>query len=388
MLTDALVAVLDELGEEVSWAVIGDAVRRKVAAVTLEQRPEVEGPSSKMVFSADDDGRRRSFPVARRGAASVIEAAVLLGLTDGDTLLLETVTPQQRVGIAVVGAIDNGDAVLEVALEPGVNSLPDGVRALPEQTSRARSRVAVQVDGPTAALLRQRIDGVAGLTTDESAGSAIATVVDEGGLVVLDDAGAPLRPPVADDDTGRQRVVDVLELLGHARRLRELRSAEGEAALPDPVEIRFASIRDGVRTERPLHGERFDVGDRLAVTIENQSESVRYFWVFDIGISGGVDMITRGAPSGTLLGPRGAPDASREVFRTDGAVVRWPPVVPLRSAAGGDVRPETLLIVLADRRQDLTELASPVAGVRGAPGSVLAAAMQNWLQTHRSGIAS
>ena len=161
----------------------------------------------------------------------------------------------------------------------------------------------------------------------------VATVVDDGGLVVLDGTGAPMRAPEADDERGRQRVVDVLELMAHARRLRDLRPTEGDAELTGTVAIRFASIADGVRTERPLSGERFDVGDRLALSVANEGDEPRYFWVFDIGISGRVEMITSGAPSGTLLGPSGAPDASRELFRAGGSAVRWPPDVPRRHAA-------------------------------------------------------
>ena len=187
----------------------------------------------------------------------------------------------------------------------------------------------MRVDGPTGTLLRERIDLAPWLTTDESAGLVVATVVDDGGLVVLDDEGAPMRAPEADDERGRQRVVDVLELMAHARRLGDVRSTEGDVQLTGTVAIRFASIDDGVRTERSLSGCASTSATAWRCRSANEGDEPRYFWVFDVGISGRVEMITSGRrvgrcsdpacsrqmPVGSCSGPAAAPCAGRSTCR-------------------------------------------------------------------------
>ena len=137
VLTDALVTVLDELGED---GVVGRRRRRRAAPGRCGHQGPAPGRRRAVVEVAVLARRRRPAhhrsPFARRGAAAVIEAAALFGLAAGDRLLLEAVRPRQRVATAVVGTIDDGDAVLDVALDPGVAALPDVVRALPERMTR------------------------------------------------------------------------------------------------------------------------------------------------------------------------------------------------------------------------------------------------------------
>ena len=156
--------------------------------------------------------------------------------------------------------------------------------------------------------MRRLVDEAAGLTTDDAAGPVFATVADEGGLVVLDDAGARARAaPERDDEAGVRRVVELLELLASARNLRELDSGTGAASLDEPVDVQLTTTRDGAVTERSRHGERLVAGERANLTLTNLSGATLYAWVFDIGISGRVTLVTAAAPSGFALAPTRQP---------------------------------------------------------------------------------
>ena len=223
------------------------------------------------------------------------------------------------------------------------------------------------VADPTGPVVRRLVDEAAGLTTDDAAGPVFATVADEGGLVVLDDAGARARAASeGDDEPGVRRVVELLELLASARNLRELDSGTGPASLDEPVAVQLTTTRDGTVTERSRHGERLVAGERANLTLTNLSGATLYAWVFDIGISGRVTLVTAAAPSGLALAPSGNPDDTRRIWDIDGSPVLWPPDVPVGPSSSPDaMRPETLVIILADRRQDLSALATPGGGERG-----------------------
>ena len=136
VLTDALVTVLDGLGDRaVSWTIVGDAVRRRVQALVPDQRPDVEGPSDRLLFSPERDRTRNAFPVARHDGAFVIEAAAVLGIGVGDVFELRAPTGTE-VAEATVRSIDGGNATLDVTPADGVAELPADVRAIARRLTR------------------------------------------------------------------------------------------------------------------------------------------------------------------------------------------------------------------------------------------------------------
>jgi len=363
--TDVLVSVLADPGEqEVSWVVVGDVVRRRVQALVPEQRPAVEGPATRLLFSASTETMPASFPVTRHDGALVIEAAAVFGISVGDTFGLRA-PGGSEFAQATVSALRAGNAALAVTPPVAAGSAADGVRATVRTMTAARRCIAVDVAEPTGDVLRRRIDAVPRLSTD-TAGPVFGRVVDDGGLAVLDDAGARARVVAEpDDEGGQQRIVELLETLALARSLRELESGAGAATLAATVDIVFAAAgRDGTFTDRPRHGQRLAVGDRVALSLRNISDEQLFLWVFDIGISGRTTLVTNGAPSGTALGPRDTPDDTKHVWGAGGSALSWPPDVPITATAADAARPETLVIILADRRQDLSALVTPGGGER------------------------
>ena len=325
-----------------------------------------------LLFSPARDESDASFPVARRDDTLVIEAAAVLGVSIGDRFALRAAGADGEIGQATVTAVADGDARLAATWSAGIADVSVGIRAVPRHMSLARRRIAVDVGGPAGAGLARRIDETSRLTTDTQVGPVFATVVHDGGLVVLDDAGARMRTaPEPHDDAGLQRVVDLLEELARARSLRELASGTGSATLEQGVAMRFVTARDGAFAERPPHGERLAAGDRVNLTVQNLSDGPLYFWVFDVGISGRTTLVTDAGPSGSLLAPRSTPGDTAQIWGADGGVLEWPPDVPTGPSTAEGIRSESFVIITADRRQDLSALGTPPERTRGVASTSL-----------------
>ena len=114
VLTDAFATLLDGLGDRpVSWTVAGDALRRAVQLVAPDQRPDVEGPDSTLLFSVErEPAIVPTVPVERRDGMLVIEAASVLGLAAGDEVALVDAVGGADVGRARVRAVVEGTATL------------------------------------------------------------------------------------------------------------------------------------------------------------------------------------------------------------------------------------------------------------------------------------
>jgi hypothetical protein len=108
------------------------------------------------------------------------------------------------------------------------------------------------------------------------------------------------------------------------------------------------------------------VGDRIFVRVRNKSRSTLYVSVFDIGLAGRIALLTKWTPSGFELQPEGVPFTLgyREPFGWKGLKpLFWPPEVP----KDGQPRPESFVVILSDRPQDLRALESPgMAAPKGA----------------------
>src|SRR5262245_40704474 len=84
-LTEQLAAAFDDLGDRpVSWRVLVDIIRRTIMATLPLQRPEVEGPADRVLFSLESRTWTRALPVTTDGGAVTIDSARLLGVSEDD----------------------------------------------------------------------------------------------------------------------------------------------------------------------------------------------------------------------------------------------------------------------------------------------------------------
>jgi hypothetical protein len=373
--TTALAEVLSRLlnergGCDVPWSVVGELVRTRVQAEVDGQRPAVEGPGSVLPFSPERAGSSDALPVTVRDGRLRIEGAQVLGIRAGDQFALRSADGSTGFGEADVERVEAGEAVLR-QLDEDPAPVREGVRAVPRRLSGYRRRVRVDVPGPSGGDLAARVRASARLAPAEAGEQRFATVaaVAPAGLRVLDELGAPVRvAPLPDDLAGRAAVVDLLEVMARGRALTELGSGAGDAALTDPVDLSFGAVRDGVRTELPRYGARVPVGERLSLRIGNLADRPLFFWLFDVGVSLRVSLVTNAAPTGTRLAARGEVDGTRLLWGAEGAAVTWPDDVPVAPPGLPPERAESFIVVLADRPQDLGSFVTARAGERGSPG--------------------
>lgn len=367
-LTDALATVLDGLGATpVSWAVVGDLVRRRVRALQPEQRPEVEGPSGRQLFSTASVPSLGALPVTVIGDAASIEGAELLGLAVGDEFRIVVAGAEDVVGTAVVSRLEGGAAVLEVAGDAATALAAGTGLAVPMRISVPRLLVHIgDVVAPAADLRNDIVNSTRLLptadVTEAFAGVGPGTRPDT--LALLDPVGDRWRiDDVPADRAGRLTMIDTLETIAVGHRVLDLASGQGLNQLDPPPTIAFA-LADG--TALPQHGARLHAGQRVGLTIRNTGADTVFVWVFDIGVSGRSALLTNAAPSGTTLGPAGTEDDVLDVWGPAGVALFWPPDVPTTSE-----RAESFVVLVADRRADLSSLSSRPGATRGRPRSPL-----------------
>jgi Caspase domain len=351
LLTTALVQTLTEVGDRrVSWHSVLTRVREQVQAV-IQQRPDVEGPSGRVPFGLDELPQQEVLPVRRLRDRVVLEGAALLGLAPGDTLRLQREDDGAELAAGTVGMLVGADAEVELRpedrdrIERGV-----GVVAVPLRTSVRRS-VAVSLPEPLAAALRTQLEASPRLLPGET-GAFARVVLDAEGLVVEDATGARARtsalPP---DETGVGGTVALLEQLAAGDRLRNLLSGTGEAALDGSIEVSLHRYVGGDRVPVAPDQPRLHRGDRIGVTVRNQTPHPVSVWLFDVGVSGRISLVSNDLPSGRPLAAAGEAGDAYTFGDPGGLALGWPRDVPDDSA-----RPDTLVVIAADRPADLRAL--------------------------------
>ncbi len=364
--TDALVSVLDDVGDaSVSWAVIGDLVRRRVRSIVPEQRPEVEGPTDRTLFGSALLSDAMSLPLVEIEGSVAIEAATLLGIGIGDDVRLVVPGRDGTEHTARVVEIRGGLAVLDV--DPTVmGDLLAATVALPLTISVPPVGVSVGT-GEGADRLAAAIEGSPRLTVTERSPMIRLQPVDDRWRIA-DATGVAWRSELYDaDDRGIDVLVDTAEAIAVGHRLLDLPSGDGPVGLDADVELSFDVIDRSERSPIALHGERLPIGASVGLSLRNTAREERFVWVFDVGVSGRSALVTQAAASGTRLGPTGDADATLEIWGAEGTPLFWPVDVPVDRAG----RPETFVVITADRRNDLSGLASREQIRRGAIRSPL-----------------
>lgn len=373
-LTDTLASVLSDLGStSVSWSVVGDLVRRRVRAVHGEQRPGVEGPQERLIFSAQSLAQSRALPVMIRDGVAMIEAAQMLGVAIGDEFDVIVPGAVGKVGTATVARIDGGSAVLNVSSPDTSQALTDSALAVPTRISLPKLAVYLDVDDAGAAALSELIRSGNRLSVGADKVEAIATISpDPQGLVLVDPAGQRWRSASFSDDVdGRAKLVQELEKIAKGHRLLDLPSGEGPSALGPVVLASFGALEGDQQVERPIHGAQFAEGEQFYISLRNTSKEPLYAWVFDVGVSGRTSFLLS-ERNGTMLGSAGTESEISENV-CPGKKMSWPADVPRSTSDDGAVqgRPETFVVVVADQQCDLSDLADGAATSRGSPSSEL-----------------
>ena len=348
VLTESLALALREAGRvRVSWTTVLDRVRRRVLDLSPFQHPEAEGPALRILFETAEQDVRASAPVTALddGRASIPSAA-LLGIEVGDVFEIE------NAGTVRIDRLNGFDAEGPVVLDAGVTALPLDAKA--RRVLGGTPPMPVLVPD----VLIEAIDAAPGLRparTDESWYAAVRTGTD--GELTIHDRVGPLPGAYPAGATGVAEACRALEALA---RVRALRALAGKSTLGARIAVEWGAVHDGARTPLPLSGAAVHAGDRVYLSVRNDSESTVYLSLIDLGVTGKISVLTYDSPSGRALDP-----GRLHVFGFDGLSAM--PGIRLAWPDGLDParpRPETVLLLVSEARQDISMLTQP--GVGGA----------------------
>jgi hypothetical protein len=361
-LTEQLASALETLGDRaVSWRVLGDRIRRTITATLPMQRPEIEGPADRVLFSLRSRTWTRALPVTVDGGAATINAARLLGVSEDDTYML-IADDETEVGTAKVMRVDSDRAQLEVTK----GSAASAVSAVPTRTHDAQP-IRVDVTGHAAQLVAEAVRRTSSLRLATDGDTVIATISGDDGLAVSDAIGRAVNAQrYGLDAVGVGHAIDAAERIAKATRLRTMTSTLARGgSLAGAINVELATHDDhGRRTARAAVGERLYVRDRVSITMTNQTDRVLYVAAFDVTPGYNIVMLNRAEPSGWKL----APGELRTVGGQAGVPLEWSPTVP-----ADDSRLESIVVIAATAPQEFALLQTPGAMSRGEAPSELEA---------------
>ena len=363
MLTAALVRVLrSPEAATITWSDALEVIRGAVSPLAALQRPEVEGPAQRLLFSVQTRDAAGLLPVRIVDNVAVLPDAAVFGVTPGDRYdLMPPSANDAPLVQAVVERIDAGNGVLSLTHGVSAADLPAGTSARPAEVALTVRPVAVlPVGHPHRQQVAARLDAEARVRSSPQSAGALATVLLGGDdIQTLDAGGQPLYPQPLPLPASLGAVVRDVRALAIADHVRDLPSGSGDAELLADVTLTCVRVlADG--TEAPMaSGEHVFAGDRLRVRATNTSAENRYLSVFDIGLSGAVSLLTTSEPSGITLRP-GEQYLLGQQWPGGGMPLAWP-----RNLPADEARLESLVVVLADRPVDrLRSLGQPGAGTR------------------------
>lgn len=330
--TAALAEILEEVGDAaLSWAAIADALRARVLRRFPMQRPEVEGPRHRELFSLVEQNGTEQVSVGACKGGYRLSAGRLTGVTLGDVY-----------GVMGLGAAryDSGAAlaqleVTEVAALSATAKWRQGAKQLPVDAVafpllRNAERRAVVLDAP-AALRGRLIEDLSATPTlrvaEKGELGAVATLRLAGDALTIEDAAGPLFP-AARFPQELPGTLKNLANLGAAQGLRELLGEHGVFA--GELAIEFGIVEGGELRPLAEHGSHLGLGDRIYLKVESRARRRLYIHVFNVGVRSTISSLSAFAPAGAFLDGGDAPLILGQVPRgsLEGLPLYWPALLP------------------------------------------------------------
>jgi hypothetical protein len=356
LLTHALEQVLLEVGNApVSWRTVSARVRELVLAIAPDQRPDVEGPSDRMLFTATNLDRPDAVVYFERKGESFLRANRILGATVGarysimrngaagydSTAVVATAEVVALVGASAHVKLEN---VTQGGPQPGAAAYPERLPYPP---------LPIKLAGLSPEQLHELVRNTRLEVVVDGEPPRFTVRADRGKLAVLEgDREAML--PLTDDAKGRETLRAWLERWSKAEAVRNL---EGEGLPPDSIGVTWGRVEKGVQIEH-APGEQAHVGDWIYVVVTNRTTQPLYIAIFDIGLGGKVTLLTSGSPGGRKL----EPGKSTTLGKRDGepTVRGIGPVTWAKDVPEDGRRRESLVVVATTDWTEFPLLETPV----------------------------
>lgn len=340
-------------GSRVTWEALGRRVRDRVLSQFSAQRPEIEGPVTRYLFSTEVREKDGRLGVLQRPSGVFLQGGLVMDVRVGDTYDLypqaDNKPPFARAEVKRVGP-----ATSLLALTPASAEIPEGAQAVLVKRTAGRAPISLADPEPVRSALARAVESCPLTKVAEENDTPLATLlVREGRLEIRDRSDALLSSPAS--------VAAALPTLGASLRSIAIASAmrklEGCPAAPFTREdylITWGVVRDGQEVPLEQVGARLKSGASMFIRIENRGARTLYFTVFDIGVSQKVSLLSDSLPSGVPLVPGDPPYVLGldESYVLSGWPVDWPQQVPVHRERDGGAREEELVVLITDRPQD------------------------------------
>lgn len=305
--SEALLDVLRGVGgAPVSWAAIADAIRQRVHRRFLIQRPAIEGPAHRRIFSLEPGQLGEVVTISARPDGLRLGAGQLMRVTPGD--VYGVMPPDSRAycaadaiaDVEVTAAFATYSTVVVREWRNAHCALPGGAVAIPIEKQFVRRPVRIEVPDAARPVVEAGIAAVRTLRLagpDEPAALATLRMVDS--TVTLDDPLGPLFAP-QDFPGGLGEATADLANLAAAQALREL---EGEHGVPaTDLEVEWGTVDHGAMRRMPDAGAMLGLKDRIYVKIRSRAADTLHAHIFNIGIRSTIKLVTGNvAPTGYPL---------------------------------------------------------------------------------------
>ncbi|HWO25648.1 MAG TPA: caspase family protein [Kofleriaceae bacterium] len=360
--TEALLGVLAEAAdEELSWAAIGDALRARVLRTFPYQRPDLEGPIRRRLFSLDEQNDISAAPFkytrdVDTGSGFRIGAGRLVGVQVGDVygaMPFGATAFRRKHAIAelVVEQVSVTYADLSLRTwENGHTTLPFNAVAFPLQRQATLRPVALDVPETARPAIERALAAMRTLRVAAPGEEPLAWLRVAGDDVTIEDPLGPLFPPVR-LQSELQHAAKNLANLGAAQGLRELIGEQGVHR--SEVEIAWGVVDRGEPRQMPEAGGSLGLRDRIYVRIRSQAQRQLYAHIFNIGVRGKITLLSNSAWSGIPL--RYGEDfifGARPDGKLTGLSLSWPRELPRSTFP----RVDELIVIVSTRQASLEQL--------------------------------
>lgn len=336
--TEALLAILGELGDApLTWAALGQAIRQRVLRMFPSQRPDIEGPLRRLVFSLVEDDHRGIVPIAPASSGFRLQAGRLHGVSAGDVygvMPLGARAFDRAKAFALVSITAASATAADAALQDWLNdhrAIPKDAVAVPHTIAPATRAVhVIAPDGERGAIERAIADTrTLRVAAAHDPDRPLATLRLASHELTIEDDRGPLFP-AARYPAELEPTIKNLRNLGVAQGLRELEGEYGVAAERE-LAIELCVAEDGKPRKLPDHGASLGLGDRICVRVQSRTQRRLYVHVFNVGVRGKVTLLSGFAARGISLDKGdeyilGADDATGALA---GYRLFWPEGLPM-----------------------------------------------------------
>jgi hypothetical protein len=384
-LTDAFVSLVGHLGNgRATWDNVAERLRSRLLEHGLVQRPEAEGPTNRLLFSAETVDVSGAMPIIVEAATAYVDHAVFFGLEANDELLVmrsgEGFNPQRAIAKATVVKVVGDCALLDLTYLQSERSLPSGAEAYPLRIALGRPLVVVEPEtDPRWSTVVESLKGLPHVRVAVTGQRAMAHVrLEPKGYELIGPDFKPMHEVKPVDQQGLGELSRNLGIMARATHLQELQSGQGDEELNIPVAVEWWTGTKDAPQRREMAGERVRPGDRLFIQVTNEAKpgngsSSVWANVFDIGMRSKITLLNTSEPSGLELSPgRSYVIGTEPGLRASGLGLSWPRGLPIAGP-----RRESIIAIFSDIPQDLRRLDTVGLRGRGSPESSLMALLDS-----------